>query len=167
MAQTSYSRDLSAAAFAGQLGDSGPHRIDSYVNDEGSDIPAGILVTHKAEGTIDLVDSGTDKLAGAVLNTFARNPDDLTGTAAITAGDTCNVLSEGAVWLLGEEAMAIGDAVYVRHAAGAGGSQLGAVRNDADTASARQVKGARVLKASTGAGPVLVYLSVSVDTATL
>jgi len=166
MAQTSYSRELSAAAFAGQLGDSGPHRIDSYVNDEGSDIPAGILVTHKAEGTIDLVDSGTDKLAGAVLNTFARNPDGLTGTAAVTAGDTCNVLSEGAVWLLGEEAMAINDAVYVRHAAGTG-TQLGAVRNDADSASCRQVKGARVLKASTGAGPVLVYLSVSVDTATL
>lgn len=166
MAQTSYSRSLGAAAFAGQLGDAGPHRIDSYVNDEGSDIPAGILVTHKGEGTIDLVDGSTDKLAGAVLNSFARNPDDLTGTAAITAGDTCNVLSEGAVWLLGEEAMAVGDAVYVRHAAGTG-TQLGAVRNDADTASCRQVKGARVLKASTAAGPVLVYLSVSADTATL
>ena len=167
MSQTTYSRNFEAA-FAGMLGDSGDHRIGSYLNVEGSDIPAGILVALVGEGQAELVEATGDLLAGGVLKTFARDPGDasgaLSGTAVIKSGHMMPVLEEGAVWLLGEEAMAVGDDVFVRFAAGAGGSQLGAVRNDADTASARQVLGARVLKASTGAGPVLVYLSVAVDT---
>ena len=166
MAQTSYCR-IFTNAFAGQLGDSGPSRVGSYVNDQGADIPAGCMVSHKAEGTADLPAGGSEILAGVVLNSFARNPDDLTGTAAITAGDSMNVLEEGAVWVSCEEAMAVGDAVYVRHTAGAGGSVLGLIRNDADTASCRQVKGARVLVPSTAAGICMIYFSAAADRATL
>lgn len=166
MSQTSYSRTFTQA-FAGQLGDSGPNRIGSYVNDQGADIPAGCFVVHKAEGTADLPASATEKLAGVVVNSFARNPDDLSGTAAIQAGDTMNVLEEGAIWVSCEEALAVGADVYVRYASGAGGSVLGLVRSDGDTSSARRATGARVLVPSTGAGLCMIYFSAAADRSNL
>lgn len=166
MSQTTYARSFTQA-FAGQLGDSGPVRIGSYVNDQGADISAGVFVSLKAEGTCDLPAGSTEILAGVVLNSFARDPDSLTGTTAVQAGDVAPILEEGAVWVRCEEAMAITDNVFVRHAAGAGGSALGLVRNDADTASARRVSGARILVPSTGAGLVLIYFSAAADASNL
>lgn len=166
MSQTSYSR-TQTTAFAGQLGDAGPHRISGFVNDQGADIPAGCFVSLKAEGTCDLPAGATEILAGIVLNSFARDPDNLTGTAAVQAGDVAPVLEEGAAWVRCEEAMAVTDNVFVRHAAGAGGSVLGLVRNDADTASARRVTGARVLIPATAAGICLVYFSAAADASNL
>lgn len=167
MAQTSYSRSPSASAFAGQLGDSGEHRIESWVADQGTDLPAGVAVTVKSEGKADLPAGLTEKLAGISLNSFARSPDDLTGTAAIKDGATFDVLTEGAVWVVVEEAMAVTDNVYVRTAANTG-TQLGAFRNDADPAAGpvdtcRRVKGARVLIGSSGSGVALIYFSAAVD----
>lgn len=51
-------------------------------------------------------------------------------------GDPVRVLVRGRAWALAEEAIAFGDTLFGRFAAGAGGTQLGALRNDADTASA-------------------------------
>ena len=164
--QTTYSRSPDAA-FAGQLGDAGDTRIVSLKNDQGADIPAGVIVSRKAEGTCDLPAGATELMAGAVVNSFARNPNDLSGTAAVKDQEQCNVLEEGAIWLLCEEAMAVLDDVYVRYASGSGGSQLGAIRNDADTSTARQSKGIRVLRATTGAGPCLCYVSVAADTSVI
>ena len=58
-------------------------------------------------------------------------------------GDVVPVIRKGAVWVKSENAVSAGDAVFVRITSGAGGSQLGAFRNDADTASAVQVANAR------------------------
>lgn len=161
--QTTYSR-APDAAFAGQLGDAGDTRIVSLKNDQGADIPAGVIVSRKAEGTADLPAGATELMAGAVVNSFARNPNDLSGTAAVKDQEQFNCLEEGAIWLLCEEAMAITDDVFVRHASGTG-TQLGAIRNDIDSNTARQSKGIRVLRATTGAGPCLCYVSVAADTA--
>lgn len=166
MSQTSYSR-TQTTAIAGQLADAGPSRVSAFLNDQGADIPAGCFVSLKAEGTCDLPAGATEILAGVVVNSFARDPDNLTGTAAVQAGDVANILEEGAIWVRCEEAMAVTDNVFVRHASGAGGSVLGLVRNDADTASARRVTGARVLIPSTGAGLVMLYFSASADASNL
>lgn len=168
--QTSYNRYYDAA-FAGQLGDSGPHRIEAKTNSETANVPAGIFVVEGAtEGTFKLPALSTDKLAGVIANTFARNPGDqsvsLSGTDAIMPNGSANLMCEGAIWVVCEEAMAIGDDVYFRYSAnGAGKLQLGAVRNDADSSHARKATGARVLISSSGAGVCLVYVSVAADRA--
>lgn len=166
MAQTSYSRGPATVGFAGMIG--APNAlVFSFINDQGANIPAGVFLSHKAEGTADLVAGASERLAGVAVNSFARNPNDLTSTAAITAGDSMDVLTEGFIWVRCEEAMAVNDPVYIRHTANGGNTQLGAVRNDADTTTARLCKGARVMTPSTGAGIVLLFVSVAADTAAL
>lgn len=166
MGQSTYSLGPSAAAFAGQLGDSGPHRIEAYVNGSGAQLPAGIAVVLSATDTVTTMNATGDQIAGFVLNQFARDPDDLTGTNAIQIGDDLNVLAEGAVWALAEEAMAVTDKVYVRFDSGTG-TQMGAVRNDTDSATCRRLSGARVLRACSAAGPVLIYFSAAADASNL
>ena len=58
-----------------------------------------------------------------------------------------------------EEAVTAGDPVFFRHTAGAGGSTLGIFRNDADTASADQVTGAKFKSTTTGAGLAVIGLN--------
>jgi len=63
-------------------------------------------------------------------------------TADYVDGEPVPCLSMGGIWVFTEEATVDGDPVYVRIAAGAGGSALGAFRNDADTATCVLVVGA-------------------------
>lgn len=58
-------------------------------------------------------------------------------------GDTVPVLNEGGIWVYSEETISDRDPVYVRVAAGSGGSLLGAFRNDDDSATCVAVTGAR------------------------
>jgi len=63
-------------------------------------------------------------------------------------------------YVVSEEAVSPSDTVYVRVAAGAGGTVLGAVRNDADTASAEALTGAKFVETTTAAGIVAVEISL-------
>lgn len=56
------------------------------------------------------------------------------------------IVKAGSIWVFTEEAVSDQDPVYVRIAAGAGGSVLGAFRNDADTASCVAVSDARFVR---------------------
>lgn len=67
-------------------------------------------------------------------------------TADYVDCDSVPFLSQGGIWVASEEAVSDMDPVYVRVAAGAGGSILGAFRNDADTASCVAVTGARFVR---------------------
>lgn len=135
-AQTSYSRNPSAA-FAGMLGDSRNHVISSRLNGESSNVPAGVFMAQGTEGKAASLAAATDKLCGIVLNSFARNPGDsalsLSGTEAYGPKAIMPICEEGPVWVVCEEAMAIGDDVYVRYSTnGTGKLIVGAVRNDPD-----------------------------------
>lgn len=77
-------------------------------------------------------------------------------TADYIDAETVPFLEQGGIWVYSEEAIADRDPVYVRVAAGAGGSVLGAFRNDADSASCVAVTGARFMRDATGAGPAWV-----------
>lgn len=81
-------------------------------------------------------------------------------TADYIDGETVPVLEQGAIWVYSEEAVADRDPVYVRVASGAGGSVLGAFRNDADTASCVRVTGARFVRDSSDAGPAWVRFGI-------
>lgn len=79
-------------------------------------------------------------------------------TADYVDGEVVPCLSAGGIWVYSEEALTEGDAVYVRAAAGAGGSVLGAFRNDSDSSTCILIPGASVMYNSTAAGPAWINL---------
>lgn len=167
MPQSSYTQGPATAAFPGQKTNSGASTVATYTNGQGVDIPAGVLVSLTSDNTVQLPSTATQQLAGVVLNQFARDPNDMTLTNAVKAGYSCAVLENGDVWVTAEQAMAVTDKVFVRYAAGAGGTQLGAIRKDIDTASARRASGARVRVGCSGAGPCLISFSAAADASNL
>lgn len=92
------------------------------------------------EATINLQD-----FVGVAQYDAAKEPFDTVGTDAAEFGDkdAVNVLRKGAIWVTTEDACVAEGDVYVRIAVGAGGTQLGAFRSEADTASAVILTGAR------------------------
>lgn len=80
-------------------------------------------------------------------------------TADYVDSEAVPCLETGAIWVYSEEAISDGDPVYVRVASGAGGSVLGAFRNDADSASCVLVVGARFCRDSSAAGPAWARFS--------
>lgn len=134
-AQTTYSRDPSVA-YAGQLGDPNPRLIATRSNSESSaNVAAGIFLKQDTEGKAKLLTAATERLAGVVLNTFSRNPGDvsvsLSGNEAYAPKAAMPMLQEGSAWVRCEQAMAVTDSVYVRFATGSG-TTIGAVRKDPD-----------------------------------
>lgn len=162
MSQTSYSRNY-GERFAGQLSDGGRARQTSKLNAEGASLPAGVAVVEFSEGKIDLMDATNDVVAGIVVHTMATDVNGLSASSSngelYRDGQMVPVLEEGAIMVRVEEAIAVGDPVYVRFASGAGGSQLGAFRNDADTATCRLLKGAYWITGASGAGVAELYFS--------
>ena len=73
-------------------------------------------------------------------------------------GDDVSVLDFGVIYVKVESNVVAYSPVFVRYAAGAGGSELGIARADADTATAAQVPGARFL--SSGAAGDFVPVSI-------
>lgn len=164
MAQTTYSNSF-VSGLAGQQGDAGPARVESFINDEGSAIPCGIGVSLKSEGKVEEIDAISDTLAGIVLNRYARNQSsDLVGADAIENGAVCNVLTHGAARVAVEEAVAPGDPVYVRVTSdGGSNTQLGKFRNDSDSARCKLVKGARFLSSGSASSPPLMFFDASLE----
>jgi hypothetical protein len=163
--QTSYSTQPDQA-FAGLLGDVGPHDALSRAFQAGAsprDVsPFGVAMV-----------AGTDPVTQAKLPTATaqvflgiavhkhRDPVDRddASTTGIEDGDTMSLLTKGRVWVRVEEAVAPGDAVYFRHTQ-VGAEQAGAFRNDADGGDADQITSARWASVATGAGIALLEINV-------
>ena len=77
--------------------------------------------------------------------------------ASFVDGETLSLCVGGGIWVYTEEAVTERDPVYVRITSGAGGSTLGAFRNDADTASCVLIPDARFTR-SAAAGCARIYL---------
>lgn len=153
--------------FAGQIADEAPRYVRSAVNKEAAAIPFGLAFKRgAADGEVLLPTAGTDKIVGIGVHRHDVNTIGSTGWAAdagIPAGDRFDLLSEGVVYVKVEEAVVENDQAYVRFAAGAGGTQKGAFRKSADTATAVAVKGARYL--ASGALDSIVPVQFSALTA--
>lgn len=67
-----------------------------------------------------------------------------------------DILVQGEVWCAFENAITAQQDIFVRYASGAGGTQLGALRTNADTATAASVSGLR----TNSAGTALVKVEV-------
>jgi hypothetical protein len=113
----------------------------------GGTFTAGVSIL---DGTVNLAD-----FVGVALLDLSMVPNVVPSqdqTAEYHDADTVSVMRKGAIWVETEDACSEGGDVYVRVGTGAGGSQLGAFRSDADTASAVQITGARWGKDSSASG---------------
>jgi hypothetical protein len=127
-------------------------------------VPAGILVA-RGPGYQDLrlIRADDDPMIGAVMQQHmpvsALNPDSRAGYPPMSE---VSVLVKGKIWMVAEEAMALDDVVYVRFVEGAGGSQLGAIRNDDDSGTCFDASAfLRVVKSQAIAGkPTLCKINM-------
>jgi len=140
-----------------------------------AEVPFGIFVAratstdHLLKPKALLLAASTDFILGAVMHQHTYSPETDLGTVGLKPKTVMDVRTNGALWMLCEQAVTVTDPVYARYASGAGGTQKGAVRKTADTATAVLLKGARFLAASTAYGSqfvVPVYFDVQTIAAT-
>lgn len=163
MSQTSYSVDP-AVGFRGLLADPND---DSFAiplaNGGAAAVGFGIMVKRDVTNPEDQFDvftaTGQDPV-GILVHTQAQENPSLAGDLGVDQLEVASVLRRGRIWVRVEEAVSVGDPVFFRHTAGAGGSEIGAFRNDADTASCDQVTSAAWLQGSDGAGIALLELNI-------
>jgi hypothetical protein len=164
--QTSYSYDM-VVAFAGQLADLNDNESRSGNLEGAINIPFGIGLKKGAadDGYIVPTLIG-DICVGISVHTHAIDTIGLSGlsptTAGIQPGEVFTVLRRGYIWVKVEEAVNRGDPVYMRYAAGAGGTILGSFRKSADTATASLVKGAQYMSTALAAGYAVLFFDAGV-----
>lgn len=135
MSQTT-AKSTMAVAFPGMLADNTNLRdCRSLINVEaGAEVPFGVVVCEIAGAQqAELPDEAGDnfELAGVVVHSHSYAPGLELGTVGLKAGAVMSVLNRGRIYVLSETAAAKGDRGHVRIVAGAGGTQLGAIRNAA------------------------------------
>lgn len=156
--QTSYALDK-ALGLPGCVADTYPSGKDSKL--AVAAVPFGRCVVRRAAETAEqcnLPSASTDVTArprGISVLDATRKP----GTA-YEANDAVTYLRKGRIWVEVEAAVAVDGDVFVRFAAGAGGTALGAFRGDADTATAVALPTAKFLTATSGAGLALVEVNL-------
>ena len=129
MAQTTYST-LSKRGFAGFLDRGLPEGVVTALNQESSAaIPSGVAVKlGTVERSAKKLAASTDKVLGVSCH---KHRDPRLAPDGAPAGDNMAVARDGDIYVLCEEAIALGDRVFAR--AVVGGSEVaGAFRNDAD-----------------------------------
>lgn len=141
----------------------------------GVDLPFGTFVRNNGDknGTMKLLPlSATgQELAGVVAHSHAQTvkqytpamSEDTAGgndDSGLNPGDVGNVARRGLIWCVAEETMVVTDTVYARHTTTTANGTAGAVRNDADTAKADAVSGAKVLQYDADTGLVLLDLNL-------
>lgn len=150
--QTTYSQTI-APGFPGLIWDEGHHSMKTAaIQAEASEEIAFGTFVARAASTDRLLKpkalrlaASSDYIFGAVLHSHSYNRETDLGTLGLKPKTVMDILEVGVLWMLAEEDVLATDAVYARYATGAGGTIRGALRNDADTASAVLVKGARFL----------------------
>lgn len=165
MPQTSYSLTHRIAT-PGMIADASPHDIRTAINADVVSLPLGIAVkfsTAAGDEGVATIGATTDPIAGIGVysDTFAEGYDiDSTG---VKVGTVFGVLEKGAIYVTVEEAVNAGDRAFVRFAAGAGGTQPGAFRKSADTASARQMQGAMYRTSAAAGGLAILVFDATTD----
>lgn len=167
MSQTSYSTNQ-LVAFAGQLGDIGPHDIGTFTNSVLASVPFGVAVSMdptSGDGHFKLPAASGDLVRNLLLGvtTATQAIENVpVGGGSYKQYAAVGVMKKGRVWVAVEEAVVAGDPVFVRIASGAGGTQLGAFRKSADTASASQVlEGMQYLTSAAAAGFALLQINLN------
>ena len=143
----------------GMLADAGLDKlVISRLAEEPLGIPAGVLVTR--DGATDeeaqaLLPASAgaltdDHVLGITLYDASREPGTNVAENEFDDTDVMPVLRAGRAWVIAEDNVPIvaGGQCFVRHASGAGGTQLGAFRIDVDTAAAVAISNCRFVTAA-------------------
>lgn len=163
MAQTSYAINIPQVAYPGQPYD-GAHDTDKTSGlATAAAVPYGVLAVHDLSNS-----AGPDQIAvkvpgastditvlgsakGVVLADQGRAQDPTFSVPTYRQYQALPLMRRGRVWVKVEEAVVDGDAAFVRFATGSG-TQLGAFRKTADTATAVALPGAYYVGASISVG---------------
>jgi len=140
--------------------------VATQLQAQGQECPAGVVVCLDERSSDDQVcrlprqasDVTSFRFAGVVLNDVAKTANPVGAQQTLKRNTMISALEEGDVYVRPETAVAKGDQAFARFAVGAGGSQLGALRNDADSASAAAL--ARCFFKTAAAAGELAVLSV-------
>ena len=148
--------------FAGLLGDSGEGMFPiSRALEDAAAIAFGLGVIFGTDPEKQFARfSGAGTLAGILVHKQNRANPGLLTTLGIEQNEVASLLRNGRIWVVVEETIVVGDAVFVRHTTGGGGTQIGAFRNDADTATAQTVPEASWLKGSSTPGIALLQINI-------
>ena len=134
---------------AGQIADYNPYSIISEPNTDTVGIPFGIAMmydgTNQGYKLPALSTDITNRMAVNIIinrnkfyqNDVALNPL-ITGNTQVPSGSEAAGATMGYIAVKVEEAVTLGAPCFIRFAAGAGGTQLGAFRASADTATAAE-----------------------------
>lgn len=158
MSQLAYEEDP-AVALEGQIADSSRNteRITGKTEGAGG-VPMGRFVTVGTDVGTDgsrpqaRLPALTGEISGgvglgfSVLDTSIEQADTPLG---YEDESIMQIMRRGRIWMLAEDAVVFGNAVFVRFVAG-GGEELGRVRSDADTADAVALPGATFRGTTTG-----------------
>lgn len=163
MSQTAYSVDP-AAAFRGLLGDPSADAFSlSRSNGAAAAVGFGIGVREDGanpESQFDIFSATGQELTGILVHRHDQQDPSLAGVGGVALLEDAKLLRKGRVWVPIEENIAVGDAVFYRHTSGGGGTEIGAWRNDADTASADQLTNAKWLKGGLSGGVALLEVNL-------
>jgi hypothetical protein len=119
---------------------------------------AGVIVVPAAEGhaTAPVAAGDLAEALGAVAYDLATVAP--SATADFAAGDVAEVCDQGDMWLVAEAGLTVGAQPFCRFAASVNGTILGAVRVDADGATAGLLPNCRVLAVVAGLAKVRINL---------
>lgn len=174
MAQLSYNA-LIPVAFAGMKADAAIYRdfVESKINADSVSIPFGVFVAQGGSigdpGAILPAGSGA-VLLGLLVHAFnyARTWTDSNGThgeldsVGLVPGAALNVMVKGRMYVTVEEAVAIGDPVFVRYSANGGNTQKGAVRKSDDAGHTINLgKGRFVSSQATPGGLAIIEIDMT------
>lgn len=152
MAQLTYNTELTIA-YAGMLADLSPRNdVLSRASEEATSFPHGVAVVAGTDPDLQaLLPTGAATLLGVAAHSHAAEvgADDQN---LVNDEDMFSVLHEGRIYVQVEESVTPASTVFVRVAAGGGGTQLGAFRASADTATALAATGARYLTSAAANG---------------
>ena len=136
----------------GQLHGSG-HKIVEVVAT--GNIPFGVYVPFKVSGEAAVPGAAGDLSGNYEGGIVAINHTEPSGEG-YKAGDVVPVCVFGKITPLSEGSLALADVIFVRYATGAGGTQNGALRNSADTATAGSPASPRIKVDTPGAAGLAI-----------
>lgn len=148
---------------AGQLADNGPKDVLSGVNNEASaGIPFGVAVKvdvtdDSGRGYLNLA-ANSDKVNGITLYAYAHQPGttgDIDTDGNLKPGAMLDILNQGRVLVVVEEAVSVGDRAYVR-AVASGSEVLGAFRKSADASDTIDITKNAIFRTAAGIGGLAV-----------
>jgi hypothetical protein len=173
MSQTSYSIEH-AGAYEGGRATSGPCVAVAGLNKQGAEVKFGRFVALVPGGSnanltglkpndyvpFGLLAGGASKILGVLIHDMAHEDTIPQGVQGVADGKMGSILKQGTIYVKAEVAMLPGDPVFVRHTANGGNTDLGLIRNDADTANAVQVTQAEVMGTRDANGLVAIRINL-------